>query len=94
MGLHPFGLKSGVNFALEPEGTCIRVSLYLGGPLFAILGHSYALHTSVTFDLIPNILLSLINFYLNSQMCMDFDKFFIQIQLCLFEIKPLALNIF
>ena len=74
------GINFGVNFALEPEWAYIRVSLYLGGPLFAILRHSYALHTSVTFDLVPNILLSLINFYLNSQMCMDLDKFFIQIQ--------------
>ena len=74
------GINFGVTFALESEWAYIRVSLYLGGLLFAILRHSYALYTSVTFDLVPNILLSLINFYLNSQMCLDLDKFFIQIQ--------------
>ena len=75
MGLYPFGDKFRGNFCIRT-----RVGLYSGEPLFAILRHSYALYTSVTFDLVPNILLSLINFYLNSQMCMDLDKFFIQIQ--------------
>ena len=37
MGLCPGGLKSRINFALEPEWAYIPVGLYLGGTLFEIL---------------------------------------------------------
>ena len=37
MSLYPGGLKSGINFTLEPECAYIRVGLYPGGPLFGIL---------------------------------------------------------
>ena len=33
MGLYPGGLKSGINFALEPEWAHIWVGLYPGGSL-------------------------------------------------------------
>ena len=44
MSLYPGGLKSGINFALEPEWGYIRVGLYTGGPLFTIL--RYIIHKS------------------------------------------------
>ena len=37
MGLYQGGLKSGVNFVLEPEWAYIRAGIYPGGPLFGIL---------------------------------------------------------
>ena len=37
MGLYPGGLKSWINFALEPEWAYIQVGLYPGRPLFGIL---------------------------------------------------------
>ena len=37
MGLYPVGVKSGINFALEPEWAYIRMSLYPDEPLFGIL---------------------------------------------------------
>ena len=40
MGLHLGGLKSGINFELEPEWAYIWVDLHPGGPLFGILRYS------------------------------------------------------
>ena len=40
MGLHLVGLKSGINFELEPEWAYIWVDLHPGGPLFGILRYS------------------------------------------------------
>ena len=37
MALYPVGLKSWINFALEPEWAYIGLSLYPGGPLFGIV---------------------------------------------------------
>ena len=34
---HQGGLKSGINFVLEPKCVYIRVSLYPDGPLFGVL---------------------------------------------------------
>ena len=37
MCLYPGGLKSVINFSLEPEWSYIQLGLYPGGPLFGIL---------------------------------------------------------
>ena len=37
MGLYSGGLKSRINFALEPEWTYIRVDVYPSAPLFGVL---------------------------------------------------------
>ena len=37
MGLNPGGLKSRINFTLEPEWAYIRVDLYPSAPLFGVL---------------------------------------------------------
>ena len=37
MALCAGGIKSGINFALEPEWAYIQVGLYPGGTLFGIL---------------------------------------------------------